>query len=219
MLRPREGREIKLIRLDIHTKPSCQITWSGDVFGNAVATASFDAIADLLVIESIAEVDLIGNAWPIFPIAASATSFPFRYSSEERADLGMLLEPQYLDPMQRLRGWARSFVHGNPTDTLPLLRDLNAGVSATICYEAREDEGVQSPSHTLNIARGSCRDMALLFAESCRVLGFGARIVSGYLYSPANPVGTTHAWADVFVPGAGWISFDPTNRQMGGGTI
>lgn len=219
MLRPRESRELKLISLDIRTTPASRIDWSGDVFGNAIATASFDhpqAETDALVIESSAELDLTSDAWPVFPIAASATSYPFRYSSEECADLGMLLQVQYLDPMQRLGGWAHGFVHGNPTDTLSLLKDLNAGVSAAICYQAREDEGTQSPSRTLNSARGSCRDMALLFVEACRMLGFGARIVSGYLYSPANPVGTTHAWAEVFVPGAGWITFDPTHGQMGG---
>lgn len=216
MLRPRESRELRLIKIDIATTPASRIDWSADVFGNAIATASFDAVADNLVIESIAEVELTCDAWPVFPIAASAASYPFRYSSEERADLGMLLQAQYLDPMQRLGGWAHGFVHGNPTDTLSLLKDLNAGVSSAICYQAREDEGTQSPSRTLNSARGSCRDMALLFVEACRMLGFGARIVSGYLHSPSNPVGTTHAWADVFVPGAGWITFDPTNGQMGG---
>lgn len=219
MLRPRESRELKLIKLDIRTAPTSRIDWSGDVFGNAIATANFhkaQADTDALVIESTVELDLTSDAWPVFPIAASATSYPFRYSSEERADLGMLLQSQYLDPMQRLGGWAHSFVRSNPTDTLSLLKDLNAGVSAAICYQSREDEGTQSPSRTLNSARGSCRDMALLFVEACRVLGFGARIVSGYLYNPANPVGTTHAWAEVFVPGAGWITFDPTNDQMGG---
>jgi transglutaminase-like putative cysteine protease len=216
VLRPRESRDLRLTAMDISTTPPSTITWAGDVFGNAIATASFDAVADNLVIESIVALELTSAAWPVFPIAASAASYPFRYSADERADLGALLQPQYLDPTQRLAVWARGFVHANPTDTLSLLKDINAGVSATVCYQARDDEGTQSPSHTLNSARGSCRDMAVLFAESCRVLGFGARLVSGYLHNPASPMGTTHAWAEVFVPGAGWITFDPTNNQMGG---
>jgi transglutaminase-like putative cysteine protease len=216
VLRPRESRDLRLTAMDISTTPPSSITWAGDVFGNAIATASFDAVADNLVIESTVALELTSAAWPIFPIAASAASYPFRYSADERADLGALLQPQYLDPTQRLAAWARGFVHANPTDTLSLLKDINAGVSATVCYQARDDEGTQSPSHTLNSARGSCRDMAVLFAESCRVLGFGARLVSGYLHNPASPMGTTHAWAEVFVPGAGWITFDPTNSQMGG---
>lgn len=219
MLRPRESRELKLIKMNINTTPAGRIDWSSDVFGNAIAIAGFDAGeagTDTLLIESTAELDLTSDAWPVFPIAASAASYPFRYSSEERADLGMLLQAQYLDPMQCLGGWAHGFVHGNPTDTLSLLKDLNAGVSAAIQYQARDDEGTQSPSRTLSSGRGSCRDMALLFVEACRVLGFGVRIVSGYLCSPANPVGATHAWAEVFVPGAGWITFDPTHGRMGG---
>ncbi|MEY4706720.1 MAG: hypothetical protein RJB58_443 [Pseudomonadota bacterium] len=216
MLRPREGHELRLLSLDIVTTPGCTLNWAGDVFGNAIATASFEATADSLLIESIAEVELTSAPWPVFAIAASAASFPFRYSVDERADLGALREPQYLDTMQRVRDWAKGFVRSNPTDTLSLLKDLNAGVSAAVSYQAREDEGTQSPSHTLNTGRGSCRDMAVLFAEAARALGMGARIVSGYLYNPTNPMGTTHTWAEVFVPGAGWITFDPTNRQMGG---
>ncbi len=219
VLRPRESHELRLISLDIVTTPDCTLTWAGDVFGNAIATASFDpqmARAEALIIESTAMVELTSDAWPVFPIAASAAAFPFRYSVDERADLGALREPQYLDTMQRLRDWAKGFVRSNPTDTLSLLKDLNAGVSAAVSYQAREDEGTQSPSHTLNAGRGSCRDMAVLVAEAARALGLGARIVSGYLYNPASPMGTTHAWAEVFVPGAGWITFDPTNRQMGG---
>ena len=85
-------------------------------------------------------------------------------------------------------------------------------------YQAREDEGTQPPARTLDLGRGSCRDFAVLFVEAARMLGFGARIVSGYIFNPALQAsdGTTHAWAEVFVPGAGWITFDPTNRQLGG---
>ncbi len=97
-----------------------------------------------------------------------------------------------------------------------------AGVSKWIRYQSREDEGTQSPPETLDRGWGSCRDFAVLFAEAARSLGFGARIVSGYLYNPGQDsagsegAGSTHAWAEVYVPGAGWITFDPTNRSVGG---
>lgn len=218
MLRPRESRELRLISIDVTTTPAAAITWASDVFGNAVATAHFHHVSRTLVVESDVQLELTSPAWPVFPIAAPATSYPFSYSREERADLGALLTTQHPDPMGRLRSWARAFVAGNPTDTLSLLKDLNTGVPASICYQAREEEGTQTPSRTLDLGLGSCRDMALLFVEAARSLGFGARIVSGYSYSPMNKAGTgtTHAWAEVYVPGAGWISFDPTNRQMGG---
>jgi len=218
MLRPRESRDLRLISSEITTWPAATLSWAQDVFGNAIATATFEDGATSLIIESASTLELTSMPWPVFPIAARAIQFPFTYSPEERTDLGALLIPQYSDPMGRLSAWAASFVRSNPTDTLALLKDLNAGISGTASYQQREGEGTQSPVSTLDLGRGSCRDFAVLLVEAARTLGFGARIVSGYLFSPLQQgvSGTTHAWAEVFVPGAGWISFDPTNRQTGG---
>jgi transglutaminase-like putative cysteine protease len=222
MLRPRESRDLRLISFALSVTPDATVTWAQDVFGNAVATATFAAPADTLVVSSVAELQLDAVPWPVFGIAASAISFPFRYSDDEWADLGALTVPQYPDPSGRLRAWAQGFVHGHPTDTLALLKDLSAGVPAWIGYQSRDDEGTQAPTQTLDRGWGSCRDFAVLFVEAARSLGFGARIVSGYLYNPdqdrigSEGEGSTHAWAEVYVPGAGWITFDPTNRSVGG---
>jgi transglutaminase-like putative cysteine protease len=222
MLRPRESRDLRLISSQITVTPIAVLSWAHDVFGNAVATATFAAMTSNLVIRSVAEIELSGEAWPVFDIAVSAMSYPFRYADDEWTDLGALATPQVADPAGHLRTWARKFVRSNPTDTLSLLKDLSAGVSQQIRYQSRETEGTQSPVETLNRGWGSCRDFAVLFAEAARVLGFGARIVSGYLYNPDQQsagsagAGSTHAWAEVFVPGAGWITFDPTNRSVGG---
>jgi transglutaminase-like putative cysteine protease len=202
--------------------PAAAVNWAHDVYGNAIATATFQTMTDTLVIESAAKIELSTAAWPIFDIAASAIFYPFRYSDEDWVDLGALTIQQYQDPAGQLRDWARGFVGGNPTDTLSLLKDLSAGVSNRIRYQGREDEGTQSPTQTLDRGWGSCRDFAVLFVEAARNLGFGARIVSGYLYNPdkdniaSRGGGSTHAWAEVYVPGAGWIMFDPTNRSVGG---
>jgi len=227
MLRPRENRDLRLASFNVSITPAATVTWAQDVSGNAIATASFQAgnfqtMADTLVIDSIAELQLNAAAWPVFDIAASAIFFPFRYSNDEWTDLGALAVPQYADPNGQLRNWAQSFVRGTPTDTLSLLKDLSAGVPSQISYQSREDEGTQSPAQTLDRGWGSCRDFAVLFAEAARSLGFGARIVSGYLYNPdqnaigSGGSGTTHAWAEIYIPGAGWITFDPTNRGVGG---
>jgi transglutaminase-like putative cysteine protease len=222
MLRPRESRDLRLISSDVAVTPYAVVTWAHDVFGNAVATASFQTLTDNLVIDGVAELQLNATAWPIFDVAASAISYPFRYSDDEWIDLGALTIQQYPDPAERLRGWAQAFVVGDPTDTLALLKDLGIGVSGWIHYQSREDEGTQAPIQTLNRGWGSCRDFAVLFVEAARSLGFGARIVSGYLYNPGQDMvgskatGSTHAWAEVYVPGAGWITFDPTNRGVGG---
>ena len=218
MLRPRESRELRLMSNFVTVTPAATVTWAHDVCGNAVALATFGALADHLVIDSVAELELDAAPWPVFDIAASAADYPFFYAREEWIDLGALTVAQYADPAGRLRDWARAFVRGCPTNTLALLKDLSAGVAEGILYQSREDEGTQSPIETLDRGRGSCRDLAVLFVEAARSLGFGARIVSGYLYNPERQwdVGTTHAWAEIFVPGAGWISFDPTNRGVGG---
>jgi transglutaminase-like putative cysteine protease len=220
MLRPRESRELRLLSSTITVTPTATVTWAQDVFGNAIATAGFQAMSDHLVIESAAEIELDASAWPVFDIAASAISYPFRYSDNEWTDLGALAIQQHPDPTGRLRAWAQAFVRGPPTDTLSMLKDLSVGVFNQIGYQIREDEGTQTPIQTLDRGLGSCRDFAVLFAEAARALGFGARIVSGYLYNPDNDAkganGSTHAWAEVYVSGAGWITFDPTNRGVGG---
>jgi transglutaminase-like putative cysteine protease len=222
MLRPRESRDLRLISSDLAVTPAAVVTWAHDVFGNAVATATFQTMSTHVVIDSAAVLELDAAAWPVFDIAASAVSFPFRYSNDEWADLGPLAIPQYPDEAGRLRTWARRFMISDPTDTLAFLKDLNHAVAETIRYQSREAEGTQSPIQTLDRGWGSCRDFAALFAEAARSLGFGARLVSGYLYNRdqqsvgSNDAGSTHAWAEIYVPGAGWITFDPTNRSVGG---
>lgn len=221
MLRPRESRDLRIVSSDVTVTPAATLTWAHDVFGNAVATATFQNMASTLAIESAVELDLNAAPWPVFDIAASAIVYPFQYSADEFTDLGALAIQQYPDPTSRLRDWARAFVRGNSTNTLALLQDLCAGVSNWVNYQSREEEGTQQPLQTLDRGWGSCRDFAVLFVELARSLGFGARIVSGYLYNPgqllgSGGAGSTHAWAEVYVTGAGWISFDPTNRTAGG---
>lgn len=224
MLRPRESCDLRVVSAAITVSPFAPLTWANDVFGNAIATVSFAAPTYTLVIESQIELDHRAEAWPLFDIASSAISFPFDYSSDERLDLGALLLPQYPDPNGRLLTWAQGFVRGNPTDTLSLLKDINAAISAWISYQSRDDEGTQSPLATLDRGWGSCRDIALMLIEAVRHLGFGARIVSGYIVMQNDRVdpiygspypGSTHAWAEIYLPGAGWITFDPTNRSVG----
>lgn len=225
MLRPRESRDLRLIGSELATEPPAAVTWSQDVFGNVVAVARYETMATALTITCVSEVELTANAWPVFDIALSAVAYPFLYARDEWTDLGGLMLQQYYDPAGQLATWARSFVRSHPTDTLSLLKDLSAGVSERVNYQSREVEGTQSPTDTLDRGWGSCRDIALLFIEAARSLGFGARIVSGYLHNEgegqlgSSDTGSTHAWAEVYLPGAGWITFDPTNRSLGGANL
>ncbi len=225
MLRPRETRDLRLISFELEISPPATVTWAHDVAGNSVAEASFKGAADRLEIRSRTVVDLTASAWPVFAISASAASYPFRYSACDRTDLGALARPQYADRSGRLAAWVEGFVMRRPTDTLSLLKDVANGVAARIAYQSRDAEGTQGPLETLDRGWGSCRDFAVLFAESVRTLGFGARLVSGYLHDPDGEAfgrtasGSTHAWVEVFVPGAGWIAFDPTNRAVGSANL
>lgn len=220
LLSPRGGHELTVLSRSLRCDPAADLQWTQDIFGNLIATATFPDRTDALTIVGTAEVDLTAPEWPIFPIDPSAHTYPFTYSLDDVIDLGQLREPDWLAPGTGDVGqWARGFVAGLQTDTLALLKDLNAGVTADIAYRVRDEEGTQSPKQTLDLRSGSCRDIAALFIEAARHLGFGARAVSGYLYDPASSegdAGSTHAWAEIFLPGAGWIAFDPTHRRIGG---
>jgi transglutaminase-like putative cysteine protease len=221
MLRPRETPDLLLLSFDLQLTPPATVTWGHDVGGNAVATARFTTRSDDLTIESRATVDLVAPAWPDYDIAGFARTYPFAYADDDRTDLGALQRPQYADTAGHLAAWAAGFVQRPTTDTLALLQDVATGIAARITYQSRESEGTQGPLETLGRGWGSCRDLAVLFAEAVRTLGFGARLVSGYLHDPTHAgagsadTGSTHAWVEVFLPGAGWVAFDPTNRTSG----
>lgn len=224
MLRPRDSHDLRLIQTNLIFSPPASVRWIHDVFGNSIAIASFSEPAAELRIASELQLETYLVERPRSEIAPEAASYPFIYSADDRIDLGRMLERHHPDPFDRLGSWARGFVRGVRTDTLALLGDLNAGVKATISYQSRECEGTQTPIETLNRGWGSCRDLAVLFIEAARCLGFGARIVTGYLYNPfadtegvaAVGAGSTHAWADIYLPGAGWIAYDPTNGTVNG---
>ncbi len=225
MLRPRETRDLRLLAFDLQVTPAAQVDWSTDVSGNAIAQVNLNVLSDRLAIVAQTTVEMTAPVWPVFAIAAGAVRYPFAYSADDATDLGALRDPQYADDNDRLAAWVEGFVMARPTDTLSLLKDISNGITAQIAYQSRETEGTQGPLETLDRGWGSCRDFAVLFAEAARTLGFGARLVSGYLYDPAQGLtgsaaaGSTHAWVEIFVPGAGWIAFDPTNRAVGSGHL
>ena len=221
MLRPRESRNLRLNSHDLRITPAATVTWSHDVFSNSVAVAMPREKSDTLSIQSLIELTLDEDQWPVFDIAASAAYYPFLLSEDEMTDLGALRLQGYLDSGGLLREWAQSFVVTGATDSLVLLKNISAAVASRLTYVVREQEGTQTPEQTLSSNQGSCRDFAVLFIDAVRSLGFGARVVSGYLYDSdqtavgSTGAGSTHAWAEVYVPGAGWITFDPTNRSVG----
>ena len=221
MVSPLSSNELTVLRSSLSCSPVADFTYSQDVFGNVIAAATFSEPTTKLEIRAEAAAEQLAPAWPVFQIGISAHSYPFDYSPEDVTDLGALRVPDYLDAENVVERWVRTYFRSVPTDTLSLLKDINNGIASAVAYRTRDEEGTQIPCETLAKASGSCRDIAALFIEAVRILGFGARAVSGYLFDPEAPPGSgsTHAWADVYLPGAGWIAFDPTHRRVGSANL
>jgi transglutaminase-like putative cysteine protease len=222
MLRPRDSHDLRLIGSELTLSPPGAVRWMHDVFGNSVALVDFARPAAELSIVSTLTIERYALARLDVPIAPEAETYPFMQSADERSDLGRLRERHYQDSGE-VEEWARQFVIETPTNTFNLLATMNAAIRGGFAYRAREEEGTQTPLETIERKSGTCRDYALLFIEAARALGFGARFVTGYLYDPAldggeavQGAGATHAWAEVYLPGAGWVEFDPTNALVAG---
>ena len=222
MVRPRESYDQHLLSSQLLIDPEpVELRWLHDVFGNAVAIASFDRRADRLRIESRARVQHFPSELADVHIEEYARTYPFTYSSEDMPDLLRSIERQHLDPRRQIDQWARRFVsrHG-PTSTLDMLTDMTNAIKKEFTYLPRYQKGTQTPIETLNGKTGTCRDYAMLMIEAARALGLAARFVSGYVYNPAGRRrrlggGNTHAWVRIYLPGSGWVEFDPTNAIIG----
>ena len=225
MFRPRDSHDLRLLDTGLTIVPAASVRWLHDVFGNSIAIASFSEPAAELVFESTFRSEHYPVAEQAIVIEPNAQRVPFSYSAEEMPDLVRSVERAYPDPEHKVDAWARQFLAPQPTaDTLELLQAMNAGIKQQLKYAHREEPGTQEPVTTLERGTGSCRDFALLLMEAARSLGFAARFVSGYLYDEALigaqgglvGSGATHAWTQIYLPGAGWVEFDPTNALVGG---
>ena len=221
MFRPRESHDLRLIaaQLDIVPKPA-RLRWVHDVFDNSVAVATFSGRTTELRFDSTVTLEHTETELPDYALEPEAATYPFAYARDELPDLAPALQRQSDDP--EIDRWATSFLApSSSTDSVALLRAITIGIREQLAYTRRTERGVQTPSETLRRGSGSCRDFALLMMESVRSLGIAARFVSGYIFGPdADPSGTlgggsTHAWVQVYLPGAGWVDFDPTNRIIG----
>ena len=238
MLRPRESHDqtVTEARLGITPQPS-SLRFAEDAFGNHVAIAHFAERAAELSFESVVSLELSPTATASLDLAESARSFPVRYDPEEMPELASCLQPLHPDPDGEIGRWARQFLpDGGPIAesicTLELLARLSKAIHSDFVYRRREAKGIQPPLETLRLGHGSCRDFALLMIEAARSLGLAARFASGYLAIPSEevpepdgiasvdtPHGATHAWAQIFLPGAGWVDFDPTCGSVGKATL
>lgn len=226
MTRPRDSHDLRLLDTTLTIDPpASHVRWMHDVFGNSIAIASFDTSAQILTFTS----DFRAEHYPAAPqeiaIESYAASFPFSYSANDAEDLGRTKERHYPDREHRIDDWARTLLQQvEQAGTLQTLSAMTRSIKDSFKYQQREAEGVQTPLETLDRGSGSCRDFALFMMEAARSLGLAARFVSGYLYDEQKIEsgeklvggGATHAWVQIYLPGAGWVEYDPTNALVGG---
>lgn len=217
MVRAIEGHDVQIRKSGLAISIPHRVRWLHDIFGNSVAMVDLPEPASELRIQSTLQVEQFNTNPFDFVLEPQAVEFPFRYLEEDAHDTASFLRRHYPDDEEVVRAWIRPFLDARGrAKTMDFFIALTKSVPIAFQYNVREEPGVQSPGKTLNLRAGSCRDFALLFMEAARLMGVAARYVSGYLCR-ADAGGTlaqasdaTHAWVELYLPGAGWKGFDPT---------
>jgi uncharacterized protein (DUF2126 family) len=226
-LRPAPHCRSKVVSYSLRVEPARHfVNWQQDPFSNYQArlvfpekTREFKVTVDLVVEMAVF------NPFDFF-LEPSAEKFPFRYEPEVAQELAPYLAAEPATPL--LKAYLER-IDRTPKATIDFLVALNQRVQKDVKYLIRMEPGVQPPEETLRNASGSCRDSGWLLVQLLRHLGLAARFVSGYLIQLApdvkaldGPSGTEidftdlHAWCEVYLPGAGWIGFDPTSGLLAG---
>ena len=219
MFRPRESHDLRLVRSSLLIAPRpARLRWLHDPFDNSVAIATFEGATTELSFESAVTLEHFDSTQPEYPLEHYARTYPFRYSDDDFPNLVRALTPCF--NRARVSEWALRFLDpGESTATMKVLTGMTRWIQEEFKYTRRVERGVQSPAETLQGGRGSCRDFAVLMMEAVRSLGIAARFVSGYIFGPHETGlaggGAMHAWIQAYLPGAGWIDFDPTNSLVG----
>ncbi len=226
-LRPAPHSRTRVISHSLKVSPANHfVNHQQDPYGNWLARYVFPDLVSEFRIEVDVVADMtVYNPFDFF-VEESAEHWPFEYGEDLRPDLVIYRTPEPAGP--RLKAFLENLDRSEPR-TVDFIVNLNRLLSHTIKYVIRMEPGVQSPEETFAIGSGSCRDSSWLLVQILRNLGFAARFVSGYLVqlkpdlvSLDGPPGTDHdftdlhAWAEVYLPGAGWIGLDPTSGLLAG---
>lgn len=213
LLRPRENHELRIENFSLNITPKAKILWHRDVEDNSVAIANFTDSTQQLFIESEVIIQQYNESPLDFVVSSYAINYPFKYEDNDKFILFAYMSLPDEETRTLLNNWIFDIYKiDEKIQTYTLLQRLTSHIFKTLTYKIREEEGVQTAKETLTLGSGSCRDFAFLFMEIVKCLGLASRFVSGYLYAPlmADQEGSTHAWAEVYLPGGGWKGFDPT---------
>lgn len=226
MLRPDDSHDLRLHEATLTIDPApAAIRWAHDVFNNSICTVEWPETLRTKHLGIVSTLDLThhpdGATPPVYVLDPGAVVFPFSYPAQEIPDVARLAERHLPDPDGTVDAWARRFVSGQgDSHTLKVMEAITHAIKAEFRYGARHEEGTQTAAETLALGSGTCRDFAVLMMEALRSLGLAARFVTGYLYDDMSAAtrggGSTHAWCSVYLPGAGWVEYDPTNGLVAG---
>ena len=220
VLRPREAHDIRLNTMSLTVSPKADVRWHRDMLDNNIAIADVLEPGKELKIVSEFTVSVPprkADQEPIF------VPYPSMLEGIEQMVSVPYLQYNYPPEVALLRKWfTESGLAPKAGQRAAIFDDMAILIHRRIKYMRREAMGVQSPAETLKLESGSCRDMAVLMIETSRSLGYPARFVSGYMESESSQVGrgSTHAWAEIYLPDYGWTGFDPSiGERVGSGHI
>ena len=216
LMRPLDTHATRIIDASLETPPG-EVAWTYDAYGNCICYLQPAAPADHLKVVN----NLLVERYPtplvgVGLIAASSTA-PIVYANADRRVLEPFIAPESADSDPLYDSWLQSLAPPPQEPAMEFLKRLNTAIHDQFTYGARNEPGTQSPVETVTRNSGTCRDFAWLMIETVRRFGFAARFATGYLYCPGVTVrgaGATHAWCEVFLPGQGWMEFDPTNALV-----
>jgi YD repeat-containing protein len=215
LVRPRDSHAIRVVDAVLTVSPPGETRWLYDALGNSVCQFTPQGTSTALWIRSDLEIERFSAQLSDLEVEDPQTATPIVYPSADRATLAPFIEPATDDAEGHLLKWLRDQVQSPHEPALEFLLRLNRTIHDQFEYQGRDLGAAQEPSHTVKLGAGTCRDFAWLMVEALRRLGYAARFVTGYLYSPRGHgirgAGATHAWCEVFLPALGWREFDPTN--------
>jgi transglutaminase-like putative cysteine protease len=229
MVRPDESHDLRLHSATLEVEPAPSgIHWKHDVFNNSICFLDWPKTLRTSRLNIVSTLDIThhpeGQPLPVYSLDPAAEQFPYAYPAQELPDLAPFIELAMPDSDRKIEAWARGVV--SKVDNRQTLRVLDAmmqAIKAEFHYNARYEEGTQTAAQTLALRSGTCRDFAVLMMEALRCFGLATRFVTGYLYDDISGTvrggGSTHAWCSVYLPGAGWVEYDPTNGLIAGANL
>jgi len=222
LVRPRDSHADRLVDASLELSPPGETRWVYDALGNCLCWYQPEGQASALRIVSSLVIERYPAPLAPLPVDNPHTAMPIVYGLNDYAVLAPFIIP-VTDADPRVLDWVRGHIALPGEPALDFLTRLTRAIHAEFVYGERPEAGVQAPAVTVTSGSGSCRDVAWLMVEALRRLGYAARFVTGYLYSPHldaeddapecghRGAGATHAWCEAFLPDLGWMQFDPTN--------